>query len=786
MRLDEVTRESESSGFEEEKSFTIAANGKAFRILIDKMYSNVHQAIVRELMTNAWDAHIISGNSNPFEVHAPNVMEPFFSIRDFGCAMTHDQVMNVYSRIFESTKDARDDQVGAWGLGSKTPFAYTDTFGVQVWLEGRHRVYSVFIDSKGIPKIALALNEENDGAADGVEISFPVAPKDSGLFRKAIETISVGFDPKPIFSTTNLDIPELEPKRQGTGWFTFECDHANFNHPMARIGCVLYPLDLAVVSEFIQSNRIKCEYLNLLTEGRGFPSSHIVLDFPIGSVEVTANREDLYYSMRTVKAIIEKFDSILTSLIDEFKSNISGSETLYETNLKCLEVCDMFRDIAPDVGSYLRGYAKNLTFKGRHLLKGIRFDHRFVTKEAGKDPAGNTILERSATRYKTIEFCHFDTYKFSRSLGMRFVPMDCFAWAPCDTDVYVELPAPANEKRLTYAAARIRYNRKERNVEWSHAAIWIKAPSLTDPNYLKIMSGLGHPAIIIVNDLVKPPSLNNSSERGQTPLRRYHMNRGKWEEFDDFDPDSDAGFYVMLKNGSPVDLDNYNITAFINLLISQGALEHPGTIIGVPASRKGVLNKNREQWKLLKPHLQEAYRKIIDIKQAAIVMSVDGSSVERQQIGRIENLKIGFSKRRIRSFQEDSAFVAAVRAYDRLGEIETRAGDFRSIWNHRHILDTAERDALQKEYETTAHADPALMGEIKTISDTIVRTAKVYPLLDNFWNPNSRDFPALADYIEGIDLLTRTRENAQPQISLDNASLSEYVADEIPPDEENE
>ena len=65
--------------------FKIKASAKAFSILSSGLYANKIRAIIRELSCNAVDSHAAAGKSDtPFDVHLPNTLEPWFSIRDYG------------------------------------------------------------------------------------------------------------------------------------------------------------------------------------------------------------------------------------------------------------------------------------------------------------------------------------------------------------------------------------------------------------------------------------------------------------------------------------------------------------------------------------------------------------------------------------------------------------------------------------------------------------------------------------------------------------------------------
>ena len=118
-------------GVTEAKSFSIEVNAKAFELLSSGLYTDKPLAIVRELSCNAFDAHMEAGNADrPFLIQLPNDLEPEFRIRDYGTGLKHEQVMKLYSSYFTSTKTNTNNQIGAFGLGSKSPFSYTDTFTV--------------------------------------------------------------------------------------------------------------------------------------------------------------------------------------------------------------------------------------------------------------------------------------------------------------------------------------------------------------------------------------------------------------------------------------------------------------------------------------------------------------------------------------------------------------------------------------------------------------------------------------------------------------------------------
>ena len=107
--------------------YSIKASAQAFKILSDGLYRNKIAAPIRELSTNAYDAHVAKGNTDiPFDVHLPSVAEPWFAIRDYGIGMSKHELETTYTTYFDSNKTHSNDFVGCMGLGSKTPFSISD------------------------------------------------------------------------------------------------------------------------------------------------------------------------------------------------------------------------------------------------------------------------------------------------------------------------------------------------------------------------------------------------------------------------------------------------------------------------------------------------------------------------------------------------------------------------------------------------------------------------------------------------------------------------------------
>ena len=92
MKLADRTVEIHSNGVDAANQFSIAQTSKMFKILSDSLYSDKVMAVIRELSTNANDAHVASGNKNPFKVSLPTQANPNFTVRDYGTGLSQEDM----------------------------------------------------------------------------------------------------------------------------------------------------------------------------------------------------------------------------------------------------------------------------------------------------------------------------------------------------------------------------------------------------------------------------------------------------------------------------------------------------------------------------------------------------------------------------------------------------------------------------------------------------------------------------------------------------------------------
>lgn len=308
-------------GLNEQRAFNVEMNSMLFHTVIAGIYADRIRAPFREIATNARDAHAAANKLHiPFDVELPSLLSPSFKIRDYGTGMSHDEMMGLYSTMFASSKRASNDSVGMIGLGSKSPFAYTSTFSISAWQNGRRRLYTCFLNDEGVPQIALLADMESK-EPDGVEVSFAIQPVDVTRFRDAASEVLFGFDPKPRILNEQFEWKVPVSLFQGDGWTIYDPATVPFKTPMARQGCVLYPIDAAAI------------------DMRGHPlfGWACVIDFPIGELSVSTSREQLGYDQRTKANVVARIDETLAKMTTLVQDEVDAKATY-------LDACEMLEE----------------------------------------------------------------------------------------------------------------------------------------------------------------------------------------------------------------------------------------------------------------------------------------------------------------------------------------------------------------------------------------------------------------------------------------------------------
>ena len=198
-------------GGKETIAFGISDDPAFFHVLSTSLYNNPTLAVVRETICNSWDAHIEAGKTDtPIRITIDT--DNFITFRDFGNGIPDELIGSIYGVYGASTKKSNSSVTGGFGLGCKSPFAYTDSFQVTSWNQGKMSVYNVAkaaIENDGKPGIVPIVTgiptEES-----GLEVKFQLGKHDVNTFVHYITSIVFNGEIK-----AELSIPKLVKTEEG-------------------------------------------------------------------------------------------------------------------------------------------------------------------------------------------------------------------------------------------------------------------------------------------------------------------------------------------------------------------------------------------------------------------------------------------------------------------------------------------------------------------------------------------------------------------------------------------
>jgi hypothetical protein len=312
----EQKRDVTSSGVEGSASFEISMDNAAhiMTILRDTLYSDKVLAVLREYGANAWDANRDAGRSKvPITVTLPTFGDPTLKIRDNGPGLTMEAVFQVYNQYGSSTKRDSNSAVGMLGIGSKSGFAYSDSFTIVSWCDGHRATYVAVIDDSEKGRVDLLdvqkMSVENgqNPLETGVEIQIPVKPSDINEFTTKAQALFAYFEPRPDINTKLPDI-KTGTEFPGLGRIV-ETSGARYSYSsewIAVMGCIPYKINLSQL--------------------KGLSSSATILSgilwFDVGTLQFSASREELKYSDLTKQRLAERINVIVDAYIQHLLTGI--------------------------------------------------------------------------------------------------------------------------------------------------------------------------------------------------------------------------------------------------------------------------------------------------------------------------------------------------------------------------------------------------------------------------------------------------------------------------------
>ena len=318
-------------GGKEAISFGISDDPAFFHVLSTSLYNNPTLAVVRETICNSWDAHIEAGKTDtPIRITIDT--NNFITFRDFGNGIPDELIGSIYGVYGASTKKSNSSVTGGFGLGCKSPFAYTDSFQVTSWNQGKMSVYNVAkaaIENDGKPGIVPIVTgiptEES-----GLEVKFQLGKHDVNTFIHYIKSIVFNGEIIAELSTPKLiKIDESNSIQQGDytllntlgmsfepgsydmsdSWYQGYMGNSNI---FVRYGNVIYPIVSSPASE--EAVGLILNFMNIIG------ADNLVVQAAPNTLAIAPSRETLSNQKLTDDGIT----TLCVDLVDRMEKEIKA------------------------------------------------------------------------------------------------------------------------------------------------------------------------------------------------------------------------------------------------------------------------------------------------------------------------------------------------------------------------------------------------------------------------------------------------------------------------------
>ena len=315
----------EEGEVQESVNMEIDADSHIFLMrMLSKFYADAIGSLIRETASNALDSHRECGVSDPivvsFNQNTDGNYE--FSVEDFGCGMDDKDVTNIISKYGKSTKRQSVNQLGAFGLGFKSPLAYTSAFYFIGRKGGIERKWMLYEADDEQNKIDL-LHEQPTVERNGVKVVVPVKWSDRSSFYSKIKEqlayfenvyFDCGADIKNDFTIVRHEHFQWSPLYSG-------------NTVHICLDNVFYPID----------------YTKLGISPISFP---IALRFSLSDgIFPVPNREMIKYTQEAKDAIMQKLEVVADYFITKYNETVKDTEDVYA-------VFDYFRRSGRNIVGY--------------------------------------------------------------------------------------------------------------------------------------------------------------------------------------------------------------------------------------------------------------------------------------------------------------------------------------------------------------------------------------------------------------------------------------------------
>jgi len=287
-------------------------------ILSTNLYSKPIESFIRETVSNAWDSHVEAGVTDPVILDLLRDPEGdiYCRIQDFGVGLSPERFNKIYRNIGSSSKRDSNNQIGGFGIGRFSALAYQDVVIITSCYNGTKYIYQMYKDGNSI-SIDM-LHSSSTDERNGVEVKLQVKEKDFNNFEDAIANQLVYFQnlyvvcsvktEGYIYNRKSYNIADSYNNFKVVKYDNFSVNNfqsltnGNYSDSMDLIlGKVRYPIRFDALDEDF---------------GYEVRRKDITLNFDIGDLAVTPNREEILYNDTNIKKIEAKIFAAEQEILD--------------------------------------------------------------------------------------------------------------------------------------------------------------------------------------------------------------------------------------------------------------------------------------------------------------------------------------------------------------------------------------------------------------------------------------------------------------------------------------
>ena len=457
--------------------------------LLSNIYRNPIGAIVREYASNAYDANVEARNfatltyeeirkkyswvkDSIFNMDEKNFKllgksltrvsekEPvvvgiteinnqlFFYVKDYGIGLSPERMMNIYFNYLDSTKEDTDDEIGGFGIGSKSALSYTHTFYIDTVYMGISYKYIMSKDAEGIPQGQLLYKSEYDETLEnGTTIKIQLKEtSDAGIFFNEV--------PKQLSYMDNLYFDNEYFKDNSYLGLTYSqrtaCDSVNDFKLYRGDGWLKKSMNQPYDELHICLGKVS--YTIDWTElGMVAIREPLAITFNVGELQPTPSRESILYTPHSIKLIKDRIKYVQDFFINEYYKLFKTTDDLQtfidrrDNTINSVTIGDVTIKIADisDIGDSIIGKSKikykpfedagfkkiplnSSLFNGFHINKKISHStaRMIFNKYANNIPSSISRPMYFDDKGKTKFNFHRNAYFMENKMGSHYCDLD--------------------------------------------------------------------------------------------------------------------------------------------------------------------------------------------------------------------------------------------------------------------------------------------------------------------------------------------------------------------------